>query len=686
MKDNLQNQQVVAAKGEGSGLNAPKLIAPPDNMKALETRLQQQAVVTSLGLIALADGDLQQLMDKAVLQLKEVLEVEYTKILELLPGGEHMVLKAGLGWQEHIKLHESQVDTGADSQAGFTLACKQPVIVKDLNTETRFNGPALLRQHLVISGMSCIIWGRNSEPYGVLGIHSIYERNFSNDDIIFLQAVANVVAAAIQRKEVELSLQQANDKLNLALSSAQMGIFVIDASLDKATWDNQAAALLGISNSEGSYNQFLDIVFEADRQMVQDVIFSTLHSGQDYLVEFRVGGVNNTFKWILLKGKATHDAQGLQGRLTGVVSDITGRKNAEEALVKSEGKFRTLADNIPNLCWMADASGDIYWYNSRWYDYTGTNEKEMKNLGWQKVHDPAMLQQVVEKWKHAIQTNTAVEMVFPIRGADGVFRPFLTRVVPVKDSNGKVLHWFGTNTDITERENLARQKDEFLSIASHELKTPVTSIKGFIQLIDRMYKQGCPPESMGNLLHKAESQVNKLASLINELLDVSKIQDGKLEYNFDSFLVKPFLEECIAHVEHLSPKNRIAMQGALSISLYGDRLRLEQVVCNLLTNAIKYSPDDTPVTIDVVASGKDVVITVQDKGIGIPEEMFSKIFDRFYRIEASSRQYQGVGLGLYICAEVVKRHNGTIGLRSKKAEGSSFYFSLPQPTEVDAKS
>ena len=149
--------------------------------------------------------------------------------------------------------------------------------------------------------------------------------------------------------------------------------------------------------------------------------------------------------------------------LLGIFTDITARKLAEQKLRESEKKFRTLADNIPQLCWMANADGWIFWYNNRWYEYTGTTPEQMEGWGWQSVQLPEALPQVMEQWQAALATGKPFDMVFPLRGSDGIFRPFLTRGLPVFDQDGKLERWFGTNTDITEQkqvEGVLRESEE----------------------------------------------------------------------------------------------------------------------------------------------------------------------------------------------------------------------------------
>src|SRR5581483_2971193 len=144
-------------------------------------------------------------------------------------------------------------------------------------------------------------------------------------------------------------------------------------------------------------------------------------------------------------------------RISIFYQDVTVRKRAEAALRESEHQFRTLADSIPQLAWIARPDGWIFWYNRRWYDYTGTTPEQMEGWGWQSVHDPGVLSEVVERWKASLATGEAFEMVFPLRGADGVFRPFLTLVAPVRDQEGRIVRWFGTNTDISVQQRTEQE-------------------------------------------------------------------------------------------------------------------------------------------------------------------------------------------------------------------------------------
>ena len=176
--------------------------------------------------------------------------------------------------------------------------------------------------------------------------------------------------------------------------------------------------------------------------------------------------------------------------MLGVNFDITERRRYEELLRRSEAQFRTLAESIPQLAWIAEADGDITWFNRRWYDYTGTTPDQLVHGGWRIVHDPEVLETVITRWEASLLSGEPFEMVFPIRRADGVFRSFLTRVEPIRDEDGRVVRWFGTNTDIEDQkraEDELRQanhhKDEFLAILAHELRNPLSPIRNAVHLI-----------------------------------------------------------------------------------------------------------------------------------------------------------------------------------------------------------
>ncbi|WP_207536172.1 ATP-binding protein [Desertivirga arenae] len=233
-----------------------------------------------------------------------------------------------------------------------------------------------------------------------------------------------------------------------------------------------------------------------------------------------------------------------------------------------------------------------------------------------------------------------------------------------------------------EIKELSIKKDEFLSIASHELKTPLTSIKAFNQLMQRTKDSTKLPD----FVQKSAEHIGRLEKLINDLLDVSKINAGKMQYNIAPFNFRQIVLDCVESVQHLAPSHEIYVENAVDVEYTGDRLRLEQVLNNFLINAVKYSPGGEKVVVNSVLQGNNLIVSVQDFGIGIPQDHLDKLFDRYYRVDNTSMRFEGLGLGLFISSEILKRHGGDFWIESEQEKGSTFYFRLPleRQGEVEA--
>lgn len=235
--------------------------------------------------------------------------------------------------------------------------------------------------------------------------------------------------------------------------------------------------------------------------------------------------------------------------------------------------------------------------------------------------------------------------------------------------------------EIEFRKEAERKKDEFISIASHELKTPMTSIKGYIQLLERSLDKN-DIETVRKRLHKVQNQVEKLNLLVADLLDISKIESGKLKLNRQYFCFNQMLDHILEVVQENNPLLKIIRKGRVESELFGDEMRIEQVITNFITNAVKYAPDGKEIHISSEIEGDKIHFSVRDFGIGMTEEHEQKIFQKFYRIEESSERFQGLGIGLYICQEIIDRHKGKIGVTSTLGEGSTFYFKIPLHPEM----
>lgn len=230
--------------------------------------------------------------------------------------------------------------------------------------------------------------------------------------------------------------------------------------------------------------------------------------------------------------------------------------------------------------------------------------------------------------------------------------------------------------EIEIRKKAENKKDEFISIASHELKTPLTSVKGYVQLLQRNIDKG-DISTVKRHLEKTHIQLEKLNDLIADLLDISKIESGKLKFNKKTFMVDPLLDNVVEIMHQSHPDFNIIRKGQVPVPVYGDEMRIEQVIINFLTNAIKYSPGTNEVWINARVEENCVYVGVKDFGIGIDECQQANLFEKFFRVEETAIQFQGLGIGLYISAEIIRRHGGEVGVTSKLGEGSEFFFKIP---------
>jgi signal transduction histidine kinase len=281
-----------------------------------------------------------------------------------------------------------------------------------------------------------------------------------------------------------------------------------------------------------------------------------------------------------------------------------------------------------------------------------------------------------------------------LRRSDGSYRLHSTRATALKDASGEIVTWIGTSLDIQDQheqlmdqkmaaealKELSEKKDEFISIASHELKTPLTSVKGFTQILLKNLHANSKAYIFGSKIY--EHSV-RLENLITDLLDVTKMSAGKLTYQKSVFDLRSLITESIENVQYLAADHEIIAESIPQVECNGDKYRLEQVMNNFLINAIKYSPDSSEIIVRGELTEGKIKISVEDKGIGISDENMGKLFERFYRVNNDSARFQGLGLGLYISSEIIKQHDGEIGVDSTIGKGSTFWFILPLESTIE---
>ncbi len=343
---------------------------------------------------------------------------------------------------------------------------------------------------------------------------------------------------------------------------------------------------------------------------------------------------------------------------------------------RKEKQFRALYNsNIIGVKYTL-FDGKILEANDAFLNMLGYTKKDIEkgNIRWNKLSPPEYQVQIDDSLRQLKENGfvTPWERAYITR--DGRTVPAIVCSVLL---NKKTTETLTLVLDITERKKLEERKDEFIGITSHELKTPLTSIKGYVQILERITKD-LGDEQMNLYIQKTNTYINKLNSLIVDLLDVSKVQAGKLILNYSTFDFQDLLAESIEGVQETTPSHKITVDNHNHFKWTADENRVGQVLINLLTNAIKYSPRSKKVTIHLENKKDQVVVGIQDYGIGISQNEISKIFERFYRVESVSKRFSGLGIGLYISYDIVKRHGGKMWVESELGKGSTFFFSLPR--------
>lgn len=336
-----------------------------------------------------------------------------------------------------------------------------------------------------------------------------------------------------------------------------------------------------------------------------------------------------------------------------------------------------LANNVPPVVWTSRPDGSLDFINQRWYEQSGRTVEETLGIAWVDALHPDDKARAGAAWALSLQSGDPYEIEFRTINRNGDYRWNLIRALPLRDEEGRIIKWYGTNTDIEEQKRLERQKDDFLAVVSHELKTPVTSIKAYTQIVENMLRSGGNTKH-ADMMQKMDKQVSRLNSLIGDLLDITKINAGKLTLSHSPFDFNKLAEEVVEYMQPTSFTHKIEMRLHFTGSVTGDRDRVSQVITNLISNAIKYSPDAKRIVVYTENNENEAMLCVQDFGIGINRDKQDRVFEQFYRVSGTKEHiFPGMGLGLFISSEIVKRMEGRIWVNSVEGKGSTFCFAMP---------
>ncbi len=477
---------------------------------------------------------------------------------------------------------------------------------------------------------------------------------------------------AAERQKVEDQIQFQAAILRYVTDS----VIVSDLRGTILYWNEGASAVFGytagemIGKSTSLLSPELDLAQNVDS-------FKRILQGHDYFDEWEGRRKDGSSVWVDAKTTILRDTQGTAIGLIGIARDITARKETEERLRQSEKRFRALIENMEGGLALSDASGIITYVSPSTTRMMGFLPDDL--LGhrvFARMVYPVDQAVASCLWDRVMeQPGKSHALEYRSKRKDGSFLWIeIVGINLLHEPGIEAIVW--NYRDVTERKELEQRKDHFISMASHELKTPLTVLKIYTQLL----LDGFASEDRQDIvpqLSKMNEQINKLTKLVVDLLDISKIQSGQIEIAREAVDMQALAREVVANLQPTTG-HRLLIEGVAPGTITGDRERLGQVLIILLNNAIKYSPHADTVAIRFSRTEDRLTMAVQDFGIGIGKEHLGRIFERFYRVlSKEDKTFPGMGIGLYIAYEIIHRHGGKMWVESIEGSGSTFFISLP---------
>jgi len=504
----------------------------------------------------------------------------------------------------------------------------------------------------------------------------VYLNAFRIDDPTTGKPIGRASVARDLRPEKEAR----NEQLKLLSLIDNSSDFVSLSDLDgNVSYVNTAGRkMLGI-NPTAIYRHNSAYVMPDETNKLKNEINSALAksgrwSGQINYRHFETGETIPVFGTTMLVYDAITGKP--QGRAS-IARDLRREIADQKALKDSEHLLKNITGASPTALWMSDEKGSITYTNQTWEYWTGQPFEDTLGDGWTKCIVEEDRRRAGEQFIKDLSARRHYVVEFRIKHKNGAIRWCIAAGNPQYKQDGTFAGYIGSCTDIDDQKRLERQKDDFLGIASHELKTPVTSIKAYAQVLGAMLtKEG--ETKKADMVLRMDAQVNRLTNLIGDLLDVTKINSGRLQFNKTWFDFNQAVSESVTDLQHTTNKHQLIEDFSNTGEIYSDKDRIGQVITNLITNAIKYSPHSDKIIISTKLENNEFTVCVQDFGIGLPMDKAEKVFEQFYRVSGNKQHtFPGLGLGLYISSEIIKREGGRMWVNSVEGKGSTFCFALP---------
>lgn len=515
-------------------------------------------------------------------------------------------------------------------------------------------------------------------------VYTTKGKHYTEQDVALAEEIGRLSGVAIdnsrlysnlqkelqERKRVESSLRASEERLESYLSHSIDAVQVIDKEGNILYCSPSEVNVSGYSKDETIGENGFKYLHPDDRDRIYGLLQDLVKSpGKSTTAEYRVKHKNGSWIWVETTGTNLLNEPNIRGIVINI-RNITERKATEDKLREQAG----LINNAHDAILMLDTKNEIYLWNPEAEKLYGWTEKEALGKTSQELLKTVFPRPFEEVQESLFKKGSWEGELFHTT-KNGKEITVESRWALIKNPEGEI-RILEINRDITERKELEERKNEFISTASHELKTPLTSLKVFAQYLQR-YALVEGDEVMKIYLQKIINQSENLSTLVADLLDISKIQSGHLPFSKEVFNLTDCIRDRV-EVANTIHNHDVSIKGKLSL-IKGDKERLCQVFDNLLSNAIKYSPQSKKIEVLLSSSKKEIKVCVKDFGIGIEKKHQKKIFERFYRAGgAYEKTFPGLGIGLYLCSEIIKRHNGKIWVESEKGKGSKFCFTIPK--------
>ncbi|MFI5159473.1 MAG: ATP-binding protein, partial [Sphingobacteriales bacterium] len=344
-------------------------------------------------------------------------------------------------------------------------------------------------------------------------------------------------------------------------------------------------------------------------------------------------------------------------------------------LSESEVRFRTMAESSGILIAVSDNTRNYIYFNKAWLNLTGKPLADLAGFGWTDLIHPDDKENFMAVYLSSFKVYHPFSVEFRILDDENNYRWLMCNGFPRFTFDHIFVGYVSSSMDITDLKMLEQRKDDFISIASHELKTPLTGLKATLQLLDRM-KEKPDANSLIKLIVQANRSMDKISILVNDLLSFSRTMKGAMPLNKSVFKLADMVDKCCNHAR-IEGKYDLILSGDKDLQVCADETRIDQVMVNLVNNAVKYAPQSREIFIKIDKLDQEVKVSVKDTGPGIPDDKLPHLFERYYRVSYNGEHYSGLGLGLFISSEIIKRHGGKIGVESVLGEGTTFWFTLP---------